>query len=93
MKEFDATLLKSLDEFMEYYKTTDTKHIYSNGTEFVPIFRIKQWLEYNNRADLQTRWNSLREWLKKQMLIILRYEIGSYKEVLDKMNELEGENE
>lgn len=36
----------SVDEFMEEYKMVDTEHIYSNGTEYVPIFRMKQWFEY-----------------------------------------------
>lgn len=33
----------TVEEFMEQYKVTDYKHIYTNGTEFVPIFRMKQW--------------------------------------------------
>ena len=37
---------KTVDEFMEQYKVVDTEHIYSNGTEYVPIFRMKQWFEY-----------------------------------------------
>lgn len=31
---------------MEQYKMTDTEHVYSNGTEYVPIYRMKQWFEY-----------------------------------------------
>lgn len=31
---------------MEQYKMTDTEHVYSNGTEYVPIYRMKQWLEH-----------------------------------------------
>ena len=33
----------TLEEFMEQYKVVDTEQIYTNGTELVPIFRIKQW--------------------------------------------------
>jgi len=36
----------TVDEFMELYKMTDTKEVYSNGTEYVPIFRMKQWFEH-----------------------------------------------
>lgn len=36
----------SVEEFMESYKVVDTEHIYTNGTEFVPIFRMKQWFEH-----------------------------------------------
>lgn len=49
MNDFDGILNKSLDDFMESYKITDTEKIYSNGIEFVPIFRVKQWEEYNNK--------------------------------------------
>lgn len=34
---------KTLDEFMQQYKIVDTEQVYTNGTELVPIFRIKQW--------------------------------------------------
>lgn len=34
----------TLEEFMEQNKVVDTEQIYTNGTELVPIFRIKQWL-------------------------------------------------
>ena len=35
---------------MEQYKMTDTEHVYSNGTEYVPIYRMKQWFEnYRNQ--------------------------------------------
>ena len=37
---------KTFDEFAEQYKTTDTKHVYSNGVEFIPIYRVKQWLDH-----------------------------------------------
>ena len=40
------TFPASVDEFMEQYKMTDTKHVYSNGTEYVPIYRMKQWFEH-----------------------------------------------
>ena len=36
----------SVEEFMEQYKMTDTEHVYSNGTEYAPIYRIKQWFEH-----------------------------------------------
>lgn len=42
MMDFPA----SVEEFMEQYKMTDTEHVYSNGTEYVPIYRMKQWFEH-----------------------------------------------
>ena len=46
------TFPDSVDEFMESYKMVDTEHIYSNGTEYVPIFRMRQWFEHMNDNDV-----------------------------------------
>lgn len=40
------TFPETVEEFMEQYKITDTEKIYTNGTELVPIFRMKQWFEH-----------------------------------------------
>ena len=40
------TFPESVDEFMEQYKLVDEDHVYSNGTAFVPIFRMKQWFDH-----------------------------------------------
>lgn len=44
----------TVDEFMEQYKIVDCDHVYSNGMEMVPIFRMKQWFEHeaNHNADI-----------------------------------------
>lgn len=44
----------SVKEFMEQHKITDTEHVYSNGTEFVPIYRMKQWFEHCRNQQLLT---------------------------------------
>ena len=40
---------KTVEEFMEQNKVVDTDNVYSNGIEFVPIFRMKQWFEHTSR--------------------------------------------
>lgn len=40
------TFPDTVDEFIESYKVVDTEHVYSNGIEFVPVFRMKQWFEH-----------------------------------------------
>lgn len=50
MMTFPATV----EEFMEQYKMTDTEHVYSNGTEYVPIYRMKQWFEHCHNQQLPT---------------------------------------
>ena len=37
----------TFDEFAEQYKIVDKKEVYTNGTELIPVFRVKQWLEAN----------------------------------------------
>lgn len=63
MNYLDEAVTKSLDEFMECYKVVDTENIYSIGIEFVPIFRVKQWEEYNDK-------NKEIERLKKENAIL-----------------------
>lgn len=36
----------TFDEFAEKHKIVDSEEIYTNGTELIPIFRVKQWLEH-----------------------------------------------
>lgn len=43
------TFPKTVDEFMEKYKIVDTEKVYTNGTELVPIFRVKQWFEHSEK--------------------------------------------
>lgn len=35
---------ETFDEFAESYKIVDDKEVYTNGTELIPIFRVRQWL-------------------------------------------------
>lgn len=67
MNQFDSNLTKSLEDFMESYKMIDVEQIYSNGTEYVPIFRVKQWLEYNNINNLQSKIDKVNEVLNQYM--------------------------
>lgn len=36
----------TVEEFMNLYKVVDSDYVYSNGVEFVPIYRMKQWFEH-----------------------------------------------
>lgn len=48
------TFPDTVEEFMEKYKVVDTDQVYSNGMEFVPIFRMKQWFEHLQDAQPET---------------------------------------
>ena len=41
------TFPQTFEEFIEQYKIMDTETIYSNGTDFIPVYRVKQWLEHS----------------------------------------------
>lgn len=41
---------ETVEEFMEEYKMVDTEEVYSNGTEYVSIFRMKQWFEHERNT-------------------------------------------
>lgn len=84
MNQFDSTLTKSLEDFMESYKMIDVEQIYSNGTEFVPIFRVKQWLEYNNINNLQSKIDKANEILDKYA----KTEVEDYKKIIKFYKEL-----
>lgn len=59
----------TVEEFMESYKMVDVEHVYSNGVEFVPIYRMMQWFQHRPERKtgdgaLLTRSN-IREFRKK----------------------------
>lgn len=47
---------KTLDEFIKEYSFIDNKEIYTNGSELIQVFRIKQWEEHK-----QNNWNELKK--------------------------------
>ena len=40
----------TFDEFAEQYQIVDKQEVYTNGTELIPIFRVKQWLDHADVA-------------------------------------------
>ena len=44
------TFPDTVEEFMEQYKIVDTEHVYTNGVEMVPIFRMEQWFEHQKSS-------------------------------------------
>ena len=36
----------TFNEFAKEYGFKDKEEIYTNGSELIPVFRVKQWLEY-----------------------------------------------
>ena len=40
---------ETFEKFAKEYGFKDDKEIYTNGSDLIPIFRVKQWLEYDNK--------------------------------------------
>jgi hypothetical protein len=40
----------NIDEFIKQYSFIDKEQIYTNDSELIPVFRIKQWIEYKNKG-------------------------------------------
>ena len=84
---FDLILNESLDDFMNYYKVVDDKEVYSNGTEFVPIFRVKQWYEYNNK-DKEIKKTEISYYRQQELLEKLK-EFKEIPELIEQVERLE----
>lgn len=37
---------KTIEEFIDKYKFTDKKEVYTNGSELIPVFRVEQAIEH-----------------------------------------------
>ncbi len=68
-------------EFAEQYKTVDTKEVYSNGIEYIPIFRVEQWLEYISAVEMAT-FKSVINSLEQQLKTA---KAEAYKECIEKV--------
>ena len=40
---------ETFEGFAKEYGFKDDKEVYTNGSDLIPIFRVKQWLEYDNK--------------------------------------------
>ena len=40
---------ETFEEFAKEYGFKDREEVYTNGSELIPVFRVKQWLEHIQR--------------------------------------------
>jgi hypothetical protein len=40
---------ETFEAFVKEYGFKDDKEVYTNGSDLIPIFRVKQWLEHDNK--------------------------------------------
>lgn len=44
---------ETFEKFVEQYKIVDTQAVYTNGSELIPVFRVKQWLEHTKPTNVR----------------------------------------
>ena len=92
MEEFDKNLDKDLISYMNSYKIIDEQEIYSNKTEFVPIFRVKQWLEYNKPFVEIERLNNiideLDDFILTELVMCPTKQFGAFQKICRKLKDL-----
>lgn len=59
----------ALDEFIKQYSFIDREQIYTNGSELIQTFRIKQWEEHKKQEN-----QSLKKQLEEYKLITIDYQ-------------------
>ena len=73
---------ETVEEFMEQYKITDRKQVYTNGAELVSIFRMKQWFDHKP----EPRWIPCSERLPEEgrevLVCLTDWQTGDQKRVV-----------
>ena len=71
------TFPDTVEEFMDSYKIVDTEQVYTNGTEMVPIYRMRQWFQHEPEIIRckDCKYYKQSEWLLPHMCC--HYLIGS----------------
>ena len=90
----------TIEEFIDDYKFIDKEKVYTNGSELIQVYRIKQCLDYyNDKKDKEIqRLNNIIDELEKFINKRIDYETTPfeaetyYLDVLDKLKELRNEN-
>lgn len=68
---------ETVEEFMNYYKITDTDKTLSNGVDFVPVFRMQQWFEHEKQSNITIpiiQWERMLKDLEDLNKKVMKYE-------------------
>lgn len=93
---------ETLDEFIKQYSFIDNKQFYTNGSELIQTFRVKQWEEHKEKENNQLKHiiDELEKWLKGYWELLSgmpdiqeQAQMDILHEVSDKIKELKGNKE
>jgi hypothetical protein len=85
----------TIEEYFKDYAFIDEEQIYTNGSELIPTFRVKQWEEHKDKEieRLNNIIYQLRYWIvnnKHNENTKEHYLVVDYGKLLNKLQELEG---
>ena len=52
----------TVEEFMDLYKIEDTRGVYTNGVQLIPIFRMYQWFEHEAEKNKNVEYVKYGHW-------------------------------
>lgn len=79
---------KTFEEFIKQYSFFDKQQIYTNGSELIQVFRIKQWEEHKERENQELK-KQLDDANEKILLLQASEPMLNYKKALEETQQKE----
>ena len=78
---------KTFEEFIKQYSFFDKQQIYTNGSELIQVFRIKQWEEHKEKEnqELKERLERINNYLDKYYSMESQYWCDGIRGVVEDM--------
>ena len=79
---------ETFDEFVESFGFVDSKEYYTNGSELIQVFRVKQWLEHESNRQHNVKLTDEQLNAQEQEANLLNYmKAEAVKEFIKKLEE------
>lgn len=78
---------KTFEEFIKQYSFFDKQQIYTNGSELIQVFRIKQWEEHKEKEnqELKERLERINNYLDKYYSMENQYWFDRIRDIVEDM--------
>lgn len=78
---------KTFEEFIKQYSFFDKQQIYTNGSELIQVFRIKQWEEHKEKEnqELKERLERINNYLDKYYSMENQYWFDRIRDIIKDM--------